>query len=350
VAEPTALFISISEEDVDAVRPLLGAFMGTAMRQLNRVAGAGNKKLPRAVRVYIDEFANLGRLHKFDSIISMCAYRDIGIEIATQSLLDVRAIYGDLRFHRIVDNCNTKILLPNASLDDRKLFSEIAGNTTVRPWSRQHRDSDFLDLNASKGETAHAHPLFGPEQLRVMDETLLVIAPKLQAFTLRMCPWYEDKRLVAAIEQAKTDRATRRTITLPDVPLVAQPAALLALPAPITVAPDVIDLGPSVDLDGPEPGDEPDPSAGTLAAVPLVMEVEAQEGPIAPEVSIAAPVPVAPLVPPDEAAVAVPEDRGELAAATVVVHTDEPSGLELDTTREAAGDRPRSFRRDPAPL
>ncbi len=357
VAEPTALFISISEEDVDAVRPLLGAFMGTAMRQLNRVAGAGNKKLPRAVRVYIDEFANLGRLHKFDSIISMCAYRDIGIEIATQSLLDVRAIYGDLRFHRIVDNCNTKILLPNASLDDRKLFSEIAGNTTVRPWSRQHRDSDFLDLNASKGETAHAHPLFGPEQLRVMDETLLVIAPKLQAFTLRMCPWYEDKRLVAAIEQAKTDRAARRTITLPDVPLVAQPAALLALPPPITVAPDVIDLGPSLDLDGPEPGDEPDSSAGTLVAAPPVMDaVEAveQESPIAPGLSVAPPVPVAPLAPHDGrdgAADTTPEQRGEPAAATVGGHTDEPGGSEPETMREATpADRPRSFRRDPAPL
>lgn len=367
VAEPTALFISISEEDVDAVRPLLGAFMGTAMRQLNRVAGAGNTKLPRAVRVYIDEFANLGRLHKFDAIISMCAYRDIGIEIATQSLLDVRAIYGDLRFHRIVDNCNTKILLPNASLDDRKLFSEIAGNTTVRPWSRQHHDSDFLDLNASEGETAHAHPLFGPEQLRVMDETLLVIAPKLQAFTLRMCPWYEDKRLVAAIKQAKGERANRRTIVLPDVPLVAQPAPLLALPAPITVAPDVIDLGPSVDLDGPEPGDEPDAVAAAFAAAHPVMEAEDEaeekEGDRALGVPIGRPIPIpipivppAPLAPPDGATVAVSEDRGredrgEPAVAAAVAPTDEPDGSEPEMIREATpAERPRSFRRDPAPL
>jgi len=184
-----------------------------------------------------------------------------------------------------------------------------------------------------------------------------VIAPKLQAFTLRMCPWYEDKRLVAAIEQAKTDRAARRTITLPDVPLVAQPAALLALPPPITVAPDVIDLGPSLDLDGPEPGDEPDSSAGTLVAAPPVMDaVEAveQESPIAPGLSVAPPVPVAPLAPHDGrdgAADTTPEQRGEPAAATVGGHTDEPGGSEPETMREATpADRPRSFRRDPAPL
>lgn len=204
IREPTALFIPIGEAEMEAIRPLVGVFFRTALRELEQIAGPGTGRLPRPVRVYMDEFANLGRLHRFDAIISTCAWRDIGLILATQSVRDVRAVYGEARAHRILDNCNTKMLLPNASLEDRTFFSDTVGETTLKTRTRSRRESDPFATHASRAESLLSYPLVGPERLRVMDEEMLVIAARLHAFTVRTCPWYLDPDLVAEAEAAST--------------------------------------------------------------------------------------------------------------------------------------------------
>lgn len=122
VGTPTVLYVPIAMEDAASIRPLVVSFFSGAISALDTLAGTGNQKLPRPVRLLIDEFANLGRVAGMSRIISTARFRDIGIVVATQSPGDIRRVYGT-EADAISNNLLTHVVLSRSTPEALKKYA-----------------------------------------------------------------------------------------------------------------------------------------------------------------------------------------------------------------------------------
>lgn len=122
VETPTVLYVPIAMEDAASIRPLVVSFFSGAISALDALAGTGNEKLSRPVRLLIDEFANLGRVAGMSRIISTARSRDIGIVVATQSPGDIRRVYGT-EADAISNNLLTHVVLSRSTPEALKKYA-----------------------------------------------------------------------------------------------------------------------------------------------------------------------------------------------------------------------------------
>ena len=108
-------------------------------------------RLPVPLRMLLDEFANIGKIPNFESIISVVRSRNISVAPIFQSLAQVKNSY-DKAADVILDNCDTWIFLGGQSTDTTKEMSGKIGKTTIdlsignRTYSREGSYSESNSL------------------------------------------------------------------------------------------------------------------------------------------------------------------------------------------------------------
>lgn len=108
-------------------------------------------RLPVPLRMLLDEFANIGKIPNFESIISVVRSRNISVVPIFQSLAQVKNAY-DKAADIILDNCDTWIFLGGQSTDTTKEMSGKIGKTTIdlsignRTYSREASYSESNSL------------------------------------------------------------------------------------------------------------------------------------------------------------------------------------------------------------
>lgn len=108
-------------------------------------------RLPVPLRMLLDEFANIGKIPNFESIISVVRSRNISVVPIFQSLAQVKNAY-DKAADIILDNCDTWIFLGGQSTDTTKEMSGKIGKTTIdlsignRTYSREGSYSESNSL------------------------------------------------------------------------------------------------------------------------------------------------------------------------------------------------------------
>lgn len=131
VARPTILYVPVDMDAAAQLRPLIVAFLTTAASELNRLAGPGNKKLSRRVRILIDEFVNLGPIDGIERLASTLRFRDIGLALATQGPHDIDNVYGAAAAERLMGNLLTQIVLAKTTLGNLKGFVAAVWGLTI---------------------------------------------------------------------------------------------------------------------------------------------------------------------------------------------------------------------------
>ncbi len=185
---PTALYLSIPRSETELHQPLLACFTMQMFRSWER-----RGVLPRGIACYLDEFANLGYIPKFESFISTARYLHVALLIAIQSASQLDDVYGKDAAKTIKNNANTHIVFPGVGLEETKYYSERIGEATVQAESTTDRDS-VSGRSSTQSETKR--PLMTPDEIRTMPKrTVLVIPSSSAPMQVRTKPYFEDDRL-----------------------------------------------------------------------------------------------------------------------------------------------------------
>ena len=149
--EKTALFVIIP--DTDDTFNFIAAMMYTQMFNTlcTKADGVYNGRLPVHVRCILDEFANIGKIPKFEKLIATIRSREISACIILQSLSQLKSIYKD-DADTIMDCCATTLFLGGKSKSTLKEFSEILGKETIDLFntSENRGQSQSYGLNYQK--------------------------------------------------------------------------------------------------------------------------------------------------------------------------------------------------------
>lgn len=144
----TALFIIIS--DTDTTFNFLVAMMYSQMFNLlctkadNNPDGSG--KLKHHVRCILDEFANIGLIPGFETLITTIRSREISASIILQSQSQLKALYKD-NADTIIGNCDTTLFLGGKEKSTLKEISESLDKATIDTYNT----SDTRGQNRSYG-------------------------------------------------------------------------------------------------------------------------------------------------------------------------------------------------------
>ena len=126
----TALFVIIS--DTDDSFNFIAALMYSQLFNLlcDKADNEYGGRLPVHVRCLLDEFANIGKIPKFDKLIATIRSREISACIILQAQSQLKGIYKD-NAETVVGNCDTTLFLGGKEKTTLKEISENLGKETI---------------------------------------------------------------------------------------------------------------------------------------------------------------------------------------------------------------------------
>ncbi|MCF8566989.1 type IV secretory system conjugative DNA transfer family protein [Alicyclobacillus tolerans] len=172
---PVALFLMMENDDTFGLLPAM--FFSQLFDFLVRYAdGTPEGKLRKRVRFMLDEFANIGKINKFNSYMSIIRSREISVLLVLQMLSQLEDRYPVNEFKEILGNCDTQILLGTTSLDTAKYYSEVFGNQTILAQHVDRKNVGIGQQPSNSVQVEHAQrALITPDEiLRLQREFTLV--------------------------------------------------------------------------------------------------------------------------------------------------------------------------------
>lgn len=126
----TALFVIIS--DTDDTFNFIVSIMYTQLFNLlcEKADDVYDGKLPLHVRCILDEFANIGKIPKFEKLIATIRSREISANIILQTNSQLEAIYKK-NADTIIGNCDSYLFLGGKEKGTLKELNEFLGKETI---------------------------------------------------------------------------------------------------------------------------------------------------------------------------------------------------------------------------
>ena len=130
-------------------------------------------------------------------IISTARYLKIAIFMAIQDFSQLWETYGKEEGKTIRANAGTHLVLGGVDQEVTQYYSEKIGDTTV-PTASQHTSGSGMDEHSSWTEGETSRRLIKPEEIRTMEQNLILMIPNaLSAMKVKGIPYYEDRLLKA---------------------------------------------------------------------------------------------------------------------------------------------------------
>lgn len=168
--QPNILFLKIPDEKENRHK-LVSLFITQMYKALiekatenKRYGKTENQELLRNVYFILDEFGNLPRLHKMDSIVTVGRSRHIWLMPVIQDFNQLDDKYGKEVAAIIRSNCNTQIFIGTNDENTRKAFSDMCGKKRVKQVSY----SENKDMSVST--SAQSVPLIYPNELEHLND------------------------------------------------------------------------------------------------------------------------------------------------------------------------------------
>jgi type IV secretion system protein VirD4 len=158
--EKTALFIIIPSSDKTynflaamMYSQMLDSLMNRAMQKYENQGG----ELPVHVRFLLDEFANIGRIPDFESVVATIRKYNISVTIILQNLSQLKNMY-EKSWGDIIGNCDTTLFLGNKDQITNEAMAKDLGKETI----------DLMSVNKTKsrqGSTSYNDSIMARELL-----------------------------------------------------------------------------------------------------------------------------------------------------------------------------------------
>ena len=178
----------------DTYNFLMNIFFSQMFDRLYEYADTKGGKLPTPLFLILDEFANIGRIPRFEQILSTCRSYRINISIILQSIDQLIAIYDEKVTENIMSNCSTHLFLGTNAQKTLETFSKQLGEKTITRDSVSRstdRDSKFSGRNYS--DQAMGRALMTPDELRKMSgEDCIILVQAMKPIKAQKY-WYYRK-------------------------------------------------------------------------------------------------------------------------------------------------------------
>lgn len=193
VNEKSVLYF-ITPATNDTYNFLMNIFFSQMFDRLYEYADTKGGKLPTPLFLILDEFANIGRIPRFEQILSTCRSYRINISIILQSIDQLIAIYDEKVTENIMANCSTHLFLGTNAQKTLETFSKQLGEKTITRDSiskSTDKDSKFSGRNYS--DQAMARALMTPDELRKMSTEDCIIFVQAMKPIKAQKYWYYRK-------------------------------------------------------------------------------------------------------------------------------------------------------------
>ena len=165
--KPTVLFIKVPDEK-ESRHAIATMCISQLYKTLIETASQKpNLQLPRPVYFLLDEFANLPKIEKMDTIITVARSRRIYFELVIQSYSQLDNKYTKEVADTIKGNCNIQIFVGTEDQKTREEFSKICGEVTLKTKNVSQNQSEKSDKDSTKtiGTQIVTRPLIEPYEL-----------------------------------------------------------------------------------------------------------------------------------------------------------------------------------------
>jgi hypothetical protein len=211
--KPVCLHVEMSEAKLETLLVLYQMFSRAVTDELIEQAERKPESIIPATLFY-DDLPSLGRILTPSRLMTMRS-RGIGTVCGVQSLASLESVYGPAS-RALIDNINTKIILPGGVASDSEFFAHSTGLQMVALPTYENQNPSITQrplLSGSDIRTpSYQHPIFG------MPATFLVGALSFQAYLQRT---YEHPAMSAILRQAKgvsgRERLRKKALPLPKV-------------------------------------------------------------------------------------------------------------------------------------
>lgn len=170
--EPTALFLQIP--DTHSTFKFVAAMFWQCMfeQTVYQADHEESGRLPRMLHMFLDEFANIGKLPEFDKKMATIRSRGISASIVMQSYSQGKALFKD-EWDGIVGNCDTTLFLGTNDQATAEWMSKRLGNETVisQDTSRSYGGTGSW----SKSNRTMKRPLMEPDEVGGLADELAIV-------------------------------------------------------------------------------------------------------------------------------------------------------------------------------
>lgn len=180
---PTALYWCLPERDIPRLRPLTSMFFTKLFDDLggeaNPYSGQAQESSEQGnvpVTVLADEFANIGKVPNFDSVITLARSKNVALVLGIQSLAQLDLRYGREAARVILDSCATKIVLHGLDSDSAERISRTLGDQTHVINRRSVSRRSFLESpTVTSNQTEHGRRLLQANEIRQIGQDQMIV-------------------------------------------------------------------------------------------------------------------------------------------------------------------------------
>lgn len=176
--EPTAFFIKVPDEK-ESRHCIATMCISQLYKKLIEKASETEKlRLNRNVYFMLDEFANLPKIEKMDSMVTVGRSRGIFYSLVVQSYSQLDNKYGKEAAETIRSNCNIQIFIGTEDQKTREEFSKMCGDISIETQSVSESKSEGKDsggTSKSKQFQRQTRPLIYPYELGTLPKFQVVI-------------------------------------------------------------------------------------------------------------------------------------------------------------------------------
>ena len=199
--KPTVLFIKVPDEK-ESRHSIATMCISQIYKKLIEIASyRASLSLDRPVYFLLDEFANLPKVPKMDSIITVARSRRIFFELVVQSYSQLENKYGKETAETIKGNCNIQIYLGTEDQKTKEEYSKMCGEVSIEMEDKSVSMSDRqgTDANRTTNKKVVNRPLIYPYELgQLPNGTAIVKIFQVNPIKTELTPWYKtpqfDKR------------------------------------------------------------------------------------------------------------------------------------------------------------
>ena len=165
--KPTVLFIKVPDEKESRHAIATMCISQLYKTLIDTASQKPNLQLQRPVYFLLDEFANLPKIEKMDTIITVARSRKIFFELVIQSYSQLDNKYSKEVADTIKGNCNIQIFIGTEDQKTREEFSKICGEVTLKTKNVSQNQSERNDRDSTKtvGTQIVTRPLIEPYEL-----------------------------------------------------------------------------------------------------------------------------------------------------------------------------------------
>ncbi len=173
--KPTALFIKVPDEK-ETRHPIAQMCILQMYKTLVDVAShRPDLTLPRHVYFILDEFANMPKIPRFESIVTVGRSRGIALMLVVQSYRQVEIKYGEAAADVIKSNCNVHVYLGTEDQKTKEEFSTRCGQTSVEAKSTSESKSK-QDTTKSTNVQKVSRALITPDELGYLKQGEMIVS------------------------------------------------------------------------------------------------------------------------------------------------------------------------------